>query len=325
MIGQSTVNVMNGARGRISTTSAALFLVVVILVLADAIGLLPVACLTGILFIIVIKTFHWPTFVLLFQLPLTDALAIVMVTVLAVVTNLAIAVGAGIVWRALVHSYASSQLIRIRTEVFPVDFTAAAPGAAAEDPAAEGGLKVYHVDGSLFFGSAMTFRSAFSPASDPPHIIIDFSQALVADFSAVTVIRGVCKRYSEVRKRVTVCGLSAYSQRQVHRNLKLRHFALASAKVEERRGEVGHEPVAHDLQSLLLFRPEGDEIDRPDATFSPGDVGAELRREGLEVADGALPTAHSPDTVHSPAVECDIGARGATGLEPSPLMSTSIV
>lgn len=73
MIGQSTVNVMNGARGRLSTLSASVYFIIIIVAIGNVIGLVPVACLTGILFIIVIKTFHWPTFILLFELSLADS------------------------------------------------------------------------------------------------------------------------------------------------------------------------------------------------------------------------------------------------------------
>eukprot|EP01147_Barroeca_monosierra_P008302 gene8302-10181_t len=116
MIGQSLVNVSNGARCRLSTISSGAFLAIVIVALPSAIGLVPVSCLTGILFIIVFKTFYWNSFILLFRLNWADSLTIVGVTLLAVLTNLAIAVGAGVVWRALVHSVASSTLLHVHSE-----------------------------------------------------------------------------------------------------------------------------------------------------------------------------------------------------------------
>ena len=121
MIGQSVVNVLNGARYRLSTVSSGAFLAVIIIALPDAIGLVPVACLTGILFIIVAKTFHWNSFILLFQLNWVDSLNIVMVTVLAVLTNLAVAVGAGVVLRALAHSVAGASLLHVHTEILGPD------------------------------------------------------------------------------------------------------------------------------------------------------------------------------------------------------------
>jgi MFS superfamily sulfate permease-like transporter len=394
MIGQSTVNVLNGARGRLSTTSSAVFLLVIILALSPAIDLVPVSCLTGILFIIVIKTFHWPTFLLLFQLSWPDSLAIIMVTVLAVTTNLAIAVGAGIVWNALVHAYATTTLLRMETVLLdaegkPVSAEAAADAAQHEaairdDIAAwdeqqarqaksrrkaakaqrkaakraakkgtgsnghangsevsegiprtaddlpmrdlvdiengSGGAgandrpksptplvreKRYYVEGPLFFGSAQTFRTSFLPLSDPEHIVIDFTESLVADFSGVTAIRGVCKRYRQEGKRVTVKGLGQHSRVHVSRNVKLRHYAEASERAEAEGDDRGGRRGDEDRQHMLLadggdattapgtatapglqrlFQPQGDSVTYSE-DLAPEDVVRELRRGGVEVEE----------------------------------------
>eukprot|EP01147_Barroeca_monosierra_P004426 gene4426-8539_t len=117
MIGQSLINVVNGARYRLSTISSGIFLIIVIVALPAAIGLVPVTCLCGILMVIVFKTFHWNSFIYLFRLNWADSSTIVGVTILAVMTNLVIAVAVGIIWRALVHSAVSSQLLHVRSEI----------------------------------------------------------------------------------------------------------------------------------------------------------------------------------------------------------------
>lgn len=350
MIGQSTVNVLNGARGRLSSASSGIFLLIIILALSPAIGLVPVACLTGILFIIVVKTFHWPTFLLLFQLSWPDSLAIVMVTVLAVMTNLAIAVGAGVVWRALVHSYASISLLKMETELVDaggniVSAEAAAAAAAAQEREQEqarnqereratqaqsartvsatdvdvnvggthdamplteqGGApttpgagspplvaeKRYFVEGPLFFGSAMTFRSSFVPATDPARIIIDFSDALVADFSGVTAIRGVCKRYQQLDKTVVVRGLSHPSRTQIRRNLKLRHFVDAEAAADS--AAAGLRRQRADALRSGDIEPESDAAAANDATAPPA---AGVRTEARSMLLSPTATSHTVST-----------------------------
>ena len=62
MIGQSTINVMNGARGRLSGAVAAVAMLCFILALSPVIELVPVGTLTGVLFVVVLNTFHWPSF-----------------------------------------------------------------------------------------------------------------------------------------------------------------------------------------------------------------------------------------------------------------------
>ncbi|EDQ85788.1 uncharacterized protein MONBRDRAFT_11637 [Monosiga brevicollis MX1] len=364
MIGQSTVNVMNGARHRLSTTSASVFLLIIVVALSRAIEVVPVACLTGILFVIVTKTFHWPTFRLLFQLSWPDSLGIILVTVLAVTTNLAYAVLAGVVWRALVHAYASGELIHCRTELRAiqdgkvlapldsdeagnetgneavtaelnrsssaaqllstnttaavsadeplvdtppvaesnVDTTAASTGPATRSPAiiadANAVEKVYYFSGPLFFGSATAFRGAFDPAHDPQRIVIDFTAALVSDFSAVTALRGVCKRYQQLGKEVIIQGLDAHSRTHMQRHRKLRYLAEEDQSLEDEG--VPAEPPHH-LNSLHIFQPEGDEIGHFSMDASGDDAVAELYRSNGDASLNGSTVRRRPHTATSVA------------------------
>lgn len=65
MIGQSTINIMNGARHRVSSTMSGIFMLLFVVALSPFINLLPIATLTGVLFMVVISTFQWKTFVIL--------------------------------------------------------------------------------------------------------------------------------------------------------------------------------------------------------------------------------------------------------------------
>ena len=62
MIGQSTINIMNGARGRLSGMTAGVFMMLFIVLLSPVIELVPIGTLTGVLFMVVINTFNWTTF-----------------------------------------------------------------------------------------------------------------------------------------------------------------------------------------------------------------------------------------------------------------------
>ena len=59
MIGQSMINVNSGGRGRLSGISAALFLLLFILIASPLIEQIPLAALIGVMFIVVIGTFEW--------------------------------------------------------------------------------------------------------------------------------------------------------------------------------------------------------------------------------------------------------------------------
>ncbi|MES1909581.1 MAG: hypothetical protein MHM6MM_002297 [Cercozoa sp. M6MM] len=203
MIGQSTINVMNGARGRLSGMSAGIFMLCIILGASAVVEAIPIAALTGVLFMVVIHTFNWGTFKTLRRASKADAFVVVLVTVLAVVTNLAIAVISGVVFTALVDAWRSSQMLTASTEIL-------------HD---ENGrpVKVYHFSGALFFGSTRTFANMFDYANDPEHVLLDFRESVLADWSALAAVKAVAKRYAEVDKNVEVQRLDAFSVGRVQR------------------------------------------------------------------------------------------------------------
>eukprot|EP01147_Barroeca_monosierra_P006458 gene6458-9336_t len=320
MMGQSLVNVINGGRYRLSAFSSGIFLAIVILALPQAIGLVPVACLGGILFTIVVKTFYWHTFILLFKLSLADSLNIVLVTVLAVMTNLAIAVGAGVVWRSLAHTLASSSLLHVHWELLgwapeednysvlsdsvsvhsaPLPRIESKASMQIETASANARLvpqkKVYYINGPLFFGSVTTFRTAFTPAADPHHITIDLTESLVSDFSGVAAIYAVYKRYQKLKKAVFIRGLDAHSRMHIHRSMKLKYLTMTDAETEAakqaEREHIVHvdddeESLSmHALEHLMLFRPQGDELHHPDLELSAEEAIDILRSAGVVLVE----------------------------------------
>lgn len=86
MIGQSMINISNGGRGRMSGISASVFLIVFIVFATQYIAMIPLAALVGLMFMVVIGTFAWPTFKLLPKIPRSDAFVIIIVTLITVVS-----------------------------------------------------------------------------------------------------------------------------------------------------------------------------------------------------------------------------------------------
>jgi MFS superfamily sulfate permease-like transporter len=113
MIGTSTVNILSGSRGRLSGITAALLILLVIGVAGPAIALIPTASLTGVMFVVVMKTFDWATFKTLPRIPLPDAFTIVLVTVLSVATNIAIGVVVGVVLACILYAWADTSALRL--------------------------------------------------------------------------------------------------------------------------------------------------------------------------------------------------------------------
>jgi|TARA_B110000914_G_scaffold103946_1_gene91080 SulP family sulfate permease len=205
MIGQSMINVNSGGRTRISGICAALFLLSFILYGSFIIELIPLAALVGVMFMVVIGTFAWNSLRLLFVVPRADALVIILVTVVTVLEDLAIAVIVGVIVSALV--YAWNAAARIHAVVRP--------------SITEKGARVYEIEGPLFFGSAVSFTELFVPSNDPDTIILDFMKSRVVDQSALQAIEAIAEKYETLGKRVLLRHLSIECHRLLNKSGQL--------------------------------------------------------------------------------------------------------
>ncbi|SDH69927.1 sulfate permease, SulP family [Vibrio xiamenensis] len=199
MIGQSMINVNSGGRGRLSGIVAAVMLLVFILFAAKWIEMIPLAALVGVMFMVVIGTFEWATFKLARRVPKQDFFVIVLVTVVTVMTDLAIAVGVGVIASALMFAWDHAKHIY-------------ASSAIDED-----GAKVYKINGPIFFGSAANFLELFDAQNDPQDVIVDFASSRVADHSAIDAIETLAERYSAVGKTLHLRHLSQDCRALLHK------------------------------------------------------------------------------------------------------------
>lgn len=190
MIGQSMINMKSGGRTRLSSISAALFLLAFILAASGLIEQIPLAALVGVMFMVVIGTFAWQSLVIMRRIPLTDAMVTVLVTVVTVMSDLAIAVVVGVIVSAL--AFAWNNAIRIH-------------GTASYTPTGE---KVYQIEGPLFFGSAEGFAEIFDTLGDPDLVIVDFMNSRVVDQSALQAIEALALKYEALGKALQLRHLS---------------------------------------------------------------------------------------------------------------------
>ena len=190
MIGQSMININSGGRGRLSGISAALFLLVFILFASGLIEMIPLAALTGVMFIVVIGTFEWSSFRIMGKIPRSDAFIIVLVSGVTVATDLAIAVIVGVIVSALVFAWEHAKHINVRTYEGKM------------------GGKVYELHGPLFFASVNNFSNLFDPKNDPDDVVVEFQHSRVMDHSAIEAIDNLAERYLNANKRLHLRHLS---------------------------------------------------------------------------------------------------------------------
>ena len=199
MIGQSMINIKSGARTRLSGISAALFLLAFIL-LEGQIGpffnkfgiswfdkgiieRIPLAALVGVMFMVVIGTFAWQSLTIMRRIPLIDALVIIIVTVVTVYHDLAVAVIVGVIISALAYAWNAARRIDANTEV-------------------KDGTKIYKIEGPLFFGSIEGFSELFTIKDDPDTVIVDFQNSRVVDQSALQAIEALAGKYTQAGKSI---------------------------------------------------------------------------------------------------------------------------
>lgn len=191
MIGQSMINVNSGGRGRLSGIAAALFLLSFILFASPLIEQIPLAALVGVMFIVVIGTFEWSSFRIIRKIPRSDAFVLILVSGVTVVTDLAVAVVAGVIVSALVFAWQHAKHVRVDK---------------SED---EKGSTVYNVDGPLFFGSTKSFLDQFSVNTDSNDVIVDFARSRVCDHSGIEAIDTLAERYASANKTLHLRHLSS--------------------------------------------------------------------------------------------------------------------
>ena len=199
MIGQSMINVKSGGRTRLSGLSAALFLLAFILVASPLIEQIPLAALVGVMFMVVIGTFAWRSLTIMRRIPRTDAVVIVIVTIVTVLEDLAIAVVVGVIVSALAYAWNNARRIH------------ASSGVTTD------GTRVYYIDGPLFFGSKDGFSELFTPETDPDAVVIDFARSRVVDQSALQAIEDVAAKYEAQGKTVQLRHLSRDCHRLLNR------------------------------------------------------------------------------------------------------------
>ncbi|WP_052455616.1 SulP family inorganic anion transporter [Bhargavaea cecembensis] len=193
MIGQSVINVKSGGRGRLSTLTAGLFLMFLIIVLGDLVVQIPMPVLAGIMIMVSIGTFDWGSFAYLMKAPRADAAVMVVTMAIVLATHdLSKGVIAGVVLSAIFFVVKISRL--------------------KIDKTADDGYTNYNVHGQLFFASVEDFLAGIDLGDTGKTIRIDFTDSHVWDDSAVGAIDKAVLKLRENGNDITLIGLNTASR-----------------------------------------------------------------------------------------------------------------
>ena len=193
MIGQSVINVKSGGRTRLSTFVAGAFLLFLLLVLGDIVGLIPMPALVAIMIMVSIGTFSWSSLNDLRKHPRRSSL-VMLATVITVVGthNLALGVGVGVLLSGIFFAWKVSQIFRVTSTL-------------------EDEVRTYRIEGQLFFASAEDFLAAMNFEERVPRVNLDLSLAHLWDLTGVNAIDMAVLKFRRAGAEVEVIGMNEAS------------------------------------------------------------------------------------------------------------------
>jgi SulP family sulfate permease len=201
MIGQSVINVKSGGRGRLSTLTAGVVLLVLVVFLGEWVRRIPMAALVAVMIMVSIGTFHWKSVRNLRHHPRSSSAVMLATVVVTVMTHdLAKGVLTGVLLSGFFFARKVDRILVVRSQ-----------------PGDEGRTRAYEVVGQLFFASAERFANAFDCKEEIERVRIDVSRAHLWDITAVSALDKVVLKFRREGTQVEVTGLNAASARMVDR------------------------------------------------------------------------------------------------------------
>ncbi len=194
MIGQTMINVkVSGARTRLSTFLAGVFLLILVVGLGDVVATIPMAALVAVMVMVSVGTFDWHSVrpATLRRMPRSETLVMLATVAVTVAThNLAYGVIVGVLLAAVMFVRRVAHVTEVVEVAHPDENT-----------------RVYAVVGELFWASSNDLVHQFDYADDPRNVVIDMSRSHIWDASTVATLDAITTKYAAKGKTATIVGL----------------------------------------------------------------------------------------------------------------------
>lgn len=219
LLGITTINCVNGGKGRVSSFVAAFLVMIIMFGAYPLLNFIPLGVLVGMLFVVVYRTFKWFTITAIVaellpqklrekfkiqhsRIQLLELSTIIVVTVLTVVLNLLIASAVGILLAGMAFAYRNSNSLWVKSEVLDKGNKK---------------VKVYMVEGPVFYATKKTFLKLFDIDNDPPFVHIDFDNDLFMDYTFIEALNKLCKKYKDSGREIKIKKLKKTAQMTVEK------------------------------------------------------------------------------------------------------------
>ncbi len=201
MIGQSVINVKSGGRGRLSTFTAGVLLLLMVVFAGDWVARIPMAALVAVMIMVSIGTFSWASLRNLRDHPKSSSVVMLATVVVVVATHdLAKGVLVGVILSGFFFAHKIGRILHISSMT-----------------EAEGRTRAYVVTGQVFFASADTFVNAFDYKEVIDTVRIDVSRAHFWDITAISALDKVVLKFRREATSVEIIGLNEASATMVDR------------------------------------------------------------------------------------------------------------
>jgi len=200
MIGQSIINVSSGARTRLSTLVAGVFLLCLVVFLKDWLAYIPMAALVAIMIMVSFTTFQWGAIKQFGKHPLEFNTVMIAVIIVVLAThNLALGVFVGVLLSALFFINKLERTVHVSTYLHKPN------------------SRSYIISGQIFFSSTEKFYQFFNFKEKLDHVELDLTHAHIWDVTSVNMLNNVIQKFKAQGIDVTVIGLNEASSTLIDR------------------------------------------------------------------------------------------------------------
>ncbi|MFH1812870.1 MAG: SulP family inorganic anion transporter [Pseudomonadota bacterium] len=201
MIGQSVINVKSGGRGRLSTLTAGVVLLMLVVFAGEWVARIPMAALVAVMIMVSIGTFSWSSLRNLREHPASSSVVMLATTVMTVLTHdLAQGVLVGVLLSGFFFAHKVGRILHVTSQTGD-----------------EGRQRTYRVSGQVFFASADRFVAAFDYREVIDCVRIDVSRAHFWDITAISALDKVVIKFRREGTEVEVIGMNEASATLVDR------------------------------------------------------------------------------------------------------------
>ena len=194
MIGQSIINVSSGARTRLSTLVAGVFLLCLVVFLKDWLSYIPMAALVAIMIMVSFTTFNWDSVRNFRKHPKQSNIVMLAVVIIVLAThNLALGVFAGVLLSALFLVNKLENEVKVSSVLLNQS------------------TRHYTISGQIFFSSSDKFFQFFDFKENISKVEIDLTHAHIWDITSVNMLNNVVQKFKDQNIEVTVLGLNEAS------------------------------------------------------------------------------------------------------------------